>query len=516
VKASLDRREATAVATDAVVSGLFERAEKETAFPRGLAKEDAAVKGIVRAAWDRREIRGKRGEVTTFHAPDGRGRLVLVGLGPRERFDAERVRRASAEAVRSLKGRGARTVAFRLPAFVQGPVAADAVVRAVVDGAFLGAYEFVKYRATADGSAEEIVLALGEELARDETAIRRALDEEVVLAETVVWTRDIANLPPDTASPERLADEARRLGKDLDLKVTVFDETKLAEMHCGGILAVGGGSATHPPRMVVLEYGGGARRGKTVAVVGKGITFDSGGISLKPALHMAEMKFDKCGAVAVLGILRAAALLKAPPRVIGVLACAENVPSGTSYRPGDVVRTFNGKTIEVLNTDAEGRVALSDALGYVVAQYRPDEVIDLATLTGASMVALGDDTAGLFATDERLAGGLLAASAATGEPLWRLPLTDYHRELVRSEVGDVRNSTEITVGATTATIAGMETAAAFLENFVGGTPWAHLDIAGTAYTRASTRRYLPAYLGVGATAFGVRLVSRYLLDAPKA
>jgi leucyl aminopeptidase len=509
VKAALDRREATAVATDAVVSGVFERTEKETAFPRGLAKEDAAVGGLLRAAWERREVRGKRREITTFHAPDGRGRLVLVGLGNRTRFDAETVRRAAAEAIRSLQGRGARTVAFRLPAFAQGTVAPDAAARSIVDGAFLGGYQFVKYRSTTEGGPEEILLGLGEELSRDETAIRRALDEERVIAETVLWTRDIANLPADTASPERLAEEARRLGKDVDLKVTVFDETKLAEMHCGGLLAVGGGSAAHPPRLVVLEYPGGSRRGKTVAVVGKGITFDSGGISIKPALHMADMKFDKSGAVAVLGILRAAALLKAPPRVIGVLACAENMPSGTSYRPGDVVRTFNGKTIEVLNTDAEGRVALSDALGYVVAQYRPDEVIDLATLTGAEVVALGDDTAGLVATDERLAAGLLAASAATGEPLWRMPLTDYHRELVKSEVGDVRNSIEIP-------LAGMLTAAAFLEQFVGGTPWAHLDIAGPAYTTLSTRKYQPAYQSNGATAFGVRVVTRYLLDAPKA
>jgi leucyl aminopeptidase len=223
---------------------------------------------------------------------------------------------------------------------------------------------------------------------------------------------------------------------------------------------------------------------------------------------MQDMKFDKCGAVAVLGILRAAALLKVPPRVIGVMACAENVPSGTSYRPGDVVRTYNGKTIEVTNTDAEGRVVLADGLAYAVAQYRPDEVIDLATLTGAQVTALGDDTAGLVSTDDRLANGLLAAAAVTGEPIWRMPLTDYHRELVKSEVGDVRNSIEIP-------IAGMLTAAAFLENFVDGTPWAHLDIAGAAYTTSATRKYQPAYQNAGATAFGVRLITRYLMDSPR-
>jgi leucyl aminopeptidase len=508
MKALLDRREATAAAADAVVSGLFERGEKETTFPKTLAKEDAATKGLLHAAWDRREVRGKKGEVTVIHRPDGRGRLVLIGLGPRGRFDHEVVRRAAAQAVKALKGKGARTVAFRLPAFTQEPVTSEAAARAIVDGTYLGSYEFLKYRSTTEGSVEETTLALGEELGRDETLLRKAVDEQRVVAETVVWTRDIANLPADTASPERLAEEARSLGKELGLKVTVFDEAKLEQMHCGGILAVGGGSSSHPPRMVVLEYPGGARRGKTIAVVGKGITFDSGGISIKPALSMQHMKFDKSGAVAVLGIMRAAALLKVPPRVIGVLACAENVPSGTSYRPGDVVRTFNGKTIEILNTDAEGRVVLSDALGYVVAQYRPDEVIDLATLTGAQVVGLGDDTAALMSTDDRLANGLLAASAVTGEPVWRMPLTDYHREMVKSDVADVRNSTEIPVG-------GMLTAAAFLENFVGGTPWAHLDIAGAAYTTALTRKWQPSYQNAGATAFGVRLVTRYLMDSPR-
>ncbi len=508
MKLLVDRRDAFASASDAVVSALYERGEKDDTFPRTLAKEDEATRGALKAAWARKEVRGKRREVTVVHRGANQGRLVLVGLGAREKYSAETVRRAAAEAVKALKGKGARTVAFRLAAFVTEAVDAEAAARAIVDGGTLGGYEFVKYKSTTEGGVEESTVHLGEEFARNEAAVKRAVAHEVEIAETVVWTRDLANLPADTATPERLAAEAVALGKELGLKVTVFDEEKLAEMGCGGILAVGGGSA-HPPRMVVLEYAGGARRGRTVAVVGKGITFDSGGISIKPAPHMSDMKFDKSGAVAVLGILRAAATLKVPPRVVGVMCCAENLPSGTAYRPGDVVRTFNGKTIEVLNTDAEGRVVLSDGLGYVTQHYRPDEIIDLATLTGAQVVALGDDTAGLVANDEKLAQGLLAASAATGEPIWRMPLTDYHRELVKSEVGDVRNSIEIP-------LAGMLTAAAFLENFVGSTPWAHLDIAGAAYTTVSTRKYQPSYQNVGATGFGVRLVTRYLLDAPRA
>jgi leucyl aminopeptidase len=508
MKFAVERREAGSASADVVASGAFEAEGKDDRLPASLGKEDKGTGGLLAPAWKRKEVRGKRREVTVFHRPDGRGRWVIVGLGPRSQFSADTVRRAAAEVVRAVKGRGARTLAFRLAAFVDGPVTSAIASRAIVDGATLGAYEFTRYRTTSEGGVEEATVQLGEEHASEERTLTSDVAEEVKVAENVLWTRDIANLPADTATPERLAEFARALGKEAGLKVTVFDEKELAKMRCGGLLAVGGGSV-HPPRLIVLEYSGGTRRGRTVAVVGKGITFDSGGISIKPAPQMSHMKFDKSGAVAVLGILRAAAFLKVAPRVIGVLCCAENLPSGSAYRPGDVVTTYNGKTIEVLNTDAEGRVVLADGLGYVVDQYHPDEIIDLATLTGAEVIALGDNTAGLVSTDDRLAGGLLAASAATGEPIWRMPLTDYHRELVKSEVGDVRNSVEITV-------AGMLTASAFLETFVGGTPWAHLDIAGPAYTNLTTRKYQPSYMNLGATGFGVRLVSRYLQDVARA
>ncbi len=505
MKFALDRRDATLGSVDASIVGVFERGEKPEPLPRTLAREDQATKGVLAAAWQRREMKGRRRELTILHRPDGKGRAVVVGLGSSATYTADGARRAAAEVVRGLRGKGARTIGFRLSSFVSESVPSEVAVRAIVDGAALGAYEFLRYRTTTDGGVEEVTIHLGDEHAREEAPLRRAVDNEAALVESVLWTRDVVNVPADTATPEWLAEQARALGKEFSLKVTVFDEKKLAEMHCGGILAVGGGSV-HPPRMVVLEYGGGARSGKTVALVGKGITFDSGGISIKPALSMGEMKFDKSGACAVLGALRAAAVLKVPPRVIGVLACAENLLGSRSYRPGDVVRTYNGKTIEVTNTDAEGRVVLSDALAYVIDHYHPDEVIDIATLTGACVVALGDDTGAIISNDEKLAAGLLEASATTGEPMWRMPLTDYHRELVKSDVADVRNSTEISVG-------GVLTGGAFLESFVGRTSWAHLDIAGPAYTTPTTRKYQPAYMNIGATAFGVRLLARYLSDS---
>lgn len=504
MKVGLDRRDALAASLDVIVTAVVERSEKEDGFPRALKKENDTLKGLLDAAWARRELRGKLAEITTFHRPDGAGRVLVVGLGPRASLEAETVRRAAALAVKALKGKAARTIGFRLPAFVSDRVTPEAAVRALADGALLGGYEFLKYKTATEGGVEEVRIQLGEEHAREEAALKRGLDQETEIVEATLYTRDLANVPPDTATPQWLAEEAQRLGKELGIKVTVFDEKRLAELHCGGLLAVGSGSV-HPPRMVVLEYPGGARSGKTVAVVGKGITFDSGGISIKPSPMLADMKFDKAGACAVLGIVRAAASLKVPPRVIGVMACAENLPGGGAYRPGDVVRTYNGKTIEVRNTDAEGRVVLSDALAYAVDKYHPDAVLDLATLTGAQVIALGDDTGALISNDDALAGRLLEASQAAGEPLWRLPLTDFHREIVKSDVADVRNHTEMSV-------AGVLTASAFLEQFVGGAAWAHLDIAGPAYTTPTTKKWQPAYMPVGATGFGVRVVSRYLLD----
>jgi leucyl aminopeptidase len=508
MKIGVDRREATASSADAIAVGLFEVEGKDDRFPPALAPIDKVSGGLIAPAWKRHEVRGRKKEVTVFHRADGRGRILLVGLGRRGAYTADGARRAAADIVRALRGKGARTVAFHLGSFVDAAVTDALAVPALTEGALLGGYEFLRYRTTTEGGIEDANLHLGEGRAAEERSLSGEVAEATTIAESVLWARDIGNLPADTATPERLAEEARALGRELGVKVTVFDEKQLAKMGCGGLLAVGGGSS-HPPRLIVLEYPGGTRRGRTVAVVGKGITFDSGGLSIKPAPRMAEMKFDKSGAVAVLGIVRAAATLKVAPRVIGVMCCAENLPSGSAYRPGDIVRTYNQKTIEVLNTDAEGRVVLSDGLGYVVDQYHPDEVIDLATLTGAQVVALGDDTAGLVSNDDRLAAGLLAASAATGEPLWRMPLTDYHRELVKSEIGDVRNSTELTV-------AGMLTASAFLETFVGSTPWAHIDMAGASWVNAVTRKYQATYLALGATGFGIRTVTRYLQDLGRA
>jgi leucyl aminopeptidase len=287
------------------------------------------------------------------------------------------------------------------------------------------------------------------------------------------------------------------------LKCTILDKKALQRRKFGGLLAVGSGSA-QDPRLIVLEYRpAGARRRHPVALVGKAITFDSGGLSLKPGAKMDEMKFDKCGGVAVLGAMRSIARRKLPVHVIGVIASAENMPSNTSYRPGDIVTSYRGTdkravTIEVLNTDAEGRIVLGDALVYA-RQRKPSAIIDLATLTGACVIALGEHAAGLMGNDDRLQEKLRAAGDATGERVWPLPLWEEHRDQVKSHVADHKN-----VGGREA---GAVTAAAFLSRYVAEVPWAHLDIAGTAWTTKDR-----PYMEKGATGFGVRLLTELLHD----
>jgi leucyl aminopeptidase len=500
VKVRLDPREPDSVPADATVGAIAEPTSSDN-FPETLSRFDAEVGGAIRRAWEAKELRGHRREVTVFHRPNAPGRIVIAGLGPLP-VTLDSVRSASAWVVRQLRGRGVRSAAFGLPAFGAAELGEAAALRALVEGAVLGGYQFVQFRAESDPGVQEVVVATGPSPPSPPASLEPGLAATLQTLESVVWTRDVANQPPNIATPEWLASQARAMGGELGLKVTVLDEKELAQLGCGGLLAVGSGSR-HPPRLIILEHAGDGTTDRTVAVVGKGITFDSGGISIKPSAGMAEMKFDKSGACAVLGILRNAAVRKLPVHLVGLLACAENLPGGGAYRPGDLVRTYGGLTIEVLDTDAEGRVVLSDALSYAVDRYHPTELIDLATLTGAAVVALGENVAAVVGNHEPLERSLVEAGARTGETVWRLPLTDPHREMVKSDVADVRNVVE-------PRIAGCLIGAAFLERFVGKTPWAHLDIAGPAYSRLATLKYNPTYHPLGATAFGVRLLAELL------
>jgi leucyl aminopeptidase len=323
---------------------------------------------------------------------------------------------------------------------------------------------------------------------------KRLEKEASAIAAGVRTVRDLGNAPGNEMTPTRLAERAEEVAKAHGIKCTVYDKRAIERMKMGGLLAVNKGSVEEP-RFVVLEYA--PRRAKThVALVGKGITFDSGGISIKPAEKMEEMKFDMCGAAAVIGTMQAAALLALNVRITGVIASTENLPSGSAYKPGDIIRTMSGKTIEVVNTDAEGRVILADALHYA-SQQKPDHIIDYATLTGACVVALGSEAAGLFSNNDELARKLIESGERTGERLWRLPEWDDYKELIRSDWADMKNSGGRWGGATSAAL--------FLKEYVDCASWAHLDIAGTAYAEHETSRE-----SRGATGAGVRVTISFL------
>jgi leucyl aminopeptidase len=470
-------------------------------LPARLAPFDRALSGAIAAAVASGDFEARPGQSLVLHPGDAlpARRLLLVGLGEEAKLDAEALRRAAGTAVGEARQRKARTVALAVPRSRRVKPAEAA--EALAEGAVLANYRFDAYRGGKKKDEAEAPIksvALCGERPGDVRAARAAAKRGAIIAESQNLARDLSNEPGNALPPAELARRATRIARDVGLRSRVLDVTEMKRRKMGAILAVGGGS-DRPPRMIVLEHNAprrgasGGRRRPTICLVGKGVTFDSGGISIKPAAAMDEMKHDMSGAAAVVGALRACALLDLPLHVVGVIGAAENLPSGTAYRPGDILTSMSKKTIEVLNTDAEGRVVLADALHYARTEFDPVAMVDLATLTGACVIALGSHASGLFATDDKLAEHLYAAGEATGERLWRMPVWEGHRKAVESKVADVKNAA--------GREASSSTAAAFLAAFTGDTPWAHLDIAGTAWT-SKPEPYQPA----GATGVGVRLL----------
>ncbi|MCL3860718.1 leucyl aminopeptidase [Actinotalea sp. K2] len=415
--------------------------------------------------------------------------LVLVGTGPATAsLTPEGLRRAAGAATRQLAG--VASVGFALPADDVDSVAA------IVEGALLGAYEYTRYRDQADRprppSRFEVVTPRGRE-----NAAKRAVERAVVLAAAVHGVRDLVNAAPIDLFPAAFADAARAAVKGTKIKVSVLDEKALAAGGYGGLVAVGQGSS-RGPRLVKLTWSP-SKATRSVALVGKGITFDSGGLSLKPAKGMEAMKSDMAGAAAVLHTVLAAAALEVPVKVTGWLCLAENMPSGTAQRPSDVITQRGGTTVEVLNTDAEGRLVLADGL-VAACEEKPDAVIDIATLTGAQVVALGTRVSAVMGTDD-LRAEVVAAAQTSGEQFWPMPLPEELRAGLKSSVADLANIGD--------RFGGMLSAGLFLREFVGSTPWAHLDIAGPAFNEASAHGYTP----VGGTGVGVRTLLS-LLEAP--
>jgi leucyl aminopeptidase len=445
---------------------------------------------------------GARGRTILLHAPDAPfRRVLLVGIG--RDTSPEAIRRFAATVLRRARDVRASRVAL---ASHSGAATADPApeerVRAAVEGAGLSAYQFTRYRQSeTPGNTTEVVL-----LVRDgeETAVATAAHAAEVAVDATCRARDLVNEPPNVLTPSALADAAREIAHQTGLGITIMDLEEARTMGMGLFAAVAAGSA-EPPKFIVLDYrpeGPDARdrtgAGRTVALVGKGITFDSGGLDVKTASGMRNMKSDMAGAAAVLGAMGALRDLGVPVRVLGVAPATENMASLRPMRPGDIIRALSGKTVEITNTDAEGRLVLADALAYAVRE-GADEIIDLATLTGACVVALGNRTAGLMSNDQALADRLLRAAALAGEQLWQLPLSDEFAEVVQGEISDLRNQTGREGGA--------QRAAAFLREFVGAIRWAHLDIAGPAW---SDDKAGAPYLPQGGTGYGVRTLLRYL------
>jgi leucyl aminopeptidase len=457
---------------------------------------DAAVTAAAAAVLTSGEYKAGANETLLLHSPAGLAakRLLLVGLGKQAKINADKVRNAAGTAVRFIKPRGIRELAFALPESELLPAASSA--KAAVEGAFVGDFDPDTYRSDrTDKSIESFKLAAP--ASADHAALETALAEAVILGESQNFTRTLVNEPGNKMTPTILGQRAAEMAAEVGLGWEVHSTEKLHELKMGAFWSVAQGSA-EPPALIVLRYEPeGVSEGPVLGLVGKGITFDSGGISLKPGDNMEKMKYDMAGGAAMIGAMRAIALLKPRVRVIAVICAAENMPSGTAQKPGDVQTAMPfgdqpGKTIEIINTDAEGRLVLADGLTYA-RQLGATHLIDAATLTGACVVALGYANAGAFSNDEELWTKFDAALVASGEKFWRLPLGEEYAEQIKSEIGDIKN--------TGGRWGGAITAAEFLKVFVDETPWIHLDIAGLAWVEDSK-----PYIAKGPSGVAVRSI----------
>ncbi len=455
---------------------------------RAAQLADRAARGALREVLAKGDLSGKNGTTLLLHRVPGLAaeRVLLVGLGAQKEFGAATFRDAVRAAANALKELGAKDAAwFIAEAKVPGQALAWNVRHTVlgVREAFYRFDQLKTQKKAPEPALASVTIALTGAPAAPQA--QRALKEAVATADGVDLARTLGNLPANICTPSYLAEEARKLARQFKLGVEVLERRDMEKLGMGALLAVTSGSQ-QPPKLIVLRYRGAAKGRKPLVLVGKGITFDSGGISLKPAAEMDEMKYDMSGAGSVLGTLRALAGMKAPVNAIGVIPACENMPGGAAIKPGDVVTTLSGQTVEILNTDAEGRLILCDALAYA-ERLAPDAVLDIATLTGACVIALGHVATGLFANEQRLADELRAAGDDAWDRVWQMPLWEDYQEQLRSNFADMAN-----VGGRPA---GCITAACYLARFTGGLRWAHLDIAGTAWKagreKGSTGRPVP-------------------------
>lgn len=478
--------------TDALILAVYE----DKTLGGAAQAVDSVSEGAISAILKHGDITGKPGETLLLQALPGcpAKRIVLTGFGKHGDTSDSQFRKAMAAAFAVVKGSAAKDAALDLAELVVKDRDTQWLTRQIVELAEAATYTFNQYKSKDNQkkvSFAKLLLCVADKASEKETA--SAITTAKAIAAGMSYTRDLGNLPPNVCTPTYLAEEAKKLAKAVEkLAVKIIDEKEMKELGMGALLSVSNGSA-QPAKLIIMEYKGGKKGAKPHIIVGKGITFDTGGISLKPGPDMDQMKFDMCGAASVLGTMKAVTDMKLPLNVIGVITAAENMPSGTASRPGDIVTTMSGQTVEILNTDAEGRLVLCDALTYV-ERYEPASVVDIATLTGAIIVSLGAHASGLFSNNDDVVAQLKQAADYTFDRVWQMPIWDDYQSQLDSPFADMAN-----IGGPKA---GSITAACFLSRFTKKYPWAHLDIAGTSFLGQPK----------GATGRPVPLLSEYLIS----
>ncbi|HOE78891.1 MAG TPA: leucyl aminopeptidase [Smithellaceae bacterium] len=492
MKISVIRGVPDKINTEAVIVSLCEDERKVTG---AVAAVDRETGGLLTQLIKNRDFEGKEGQLTSLYT--GRGvpfRLVLLtGLGRKKELTPEKVRRAFAGAARQLRDLKVKR-AILMPHWNLLNGRKSILAASIVEGVRLGLYKYLRYK-TQEKDAKAMS---GLELVcnqADYHLIASEVKKANIISDAVCFVRDLVWAPGNEMTPSILAAEARKIAAGKKLTCSVMGKDRLKSLGMNAFLAVAAGSH-QTPRFIVLEYGGAKRGTPPVVLVGKGLTFDAGGISLKPSEKMDEMKMDMAGGAAVMAVAQAAAQLNLRLNLVCLIPATENMPGGGALKPGDIIKSYSGATIEIINTDAEGRLILADGLAYA-AKFKPAAIIDIATLTGACIVALGEEVIGMFGTDEGLKEKIKKASEKTGELLWEMPLWDMYSEMIKSDIADVKN--------TGGRLAGAITAASFLKRFAGNYPWVHLDIAGPAWA-SKDKPYIPK----GATGAGVRLLIEYL------
>jgi leucyl aminopeptidase len=461
---------------------------------------DEVLDGAISSLISRGEIKGKFGEVSIVHT-FGKlpaGIVAIAGLGKRQDFNVDRIRGITGDFCRALRKLNCHKIATILHGTGIGGVKLEASAEAIAEGALLGLYGFTKYKKPEYEDIEEILIAVREK--GKVPILETAIGKGKLVAEATNLARDMGNEPANYMTPSQMAETAKEIANKYDLEFKAFDQEDMEAMGMGALLGVAKGS-NQPPKLITLSYKGDERSEKALGFLGKGITFDSGGISIKPSEGMGEMKDDMAGAAAVMTAIVAIAQLKPKINVTAVIPATENLPSGTAFKPGDILKAMNGKTVEVISTDAEGRLILADALSYA-QKLGLSPLIDLATLTGACRVALGILYSGVFSNDQDLADKVLLAAKRAGEKMWQMPMPEEYKEQIKSEIADVKNTGNRYGGAITAAL--------FLAEFIDKTPWVHIDIAGPRLSNKES-----GYIVKGATGVGVRTLVELALSEAK-